>query len=434
MIKTGLIAVFFSSFMITSVLAAPGFGSRKASLAPETMTAPGPATATAPASDPSIVGPQVSVKKPSKPATYAPQTFNPPVLDGEEWLRVPFDKAENEVLELFNRDVPKLEDIAQDLAIYEVRASGRLPQDYRRNLRAKMERVLLNSKRLKLKPCSTCEEARVYRDEKGDVKYESSSSDLSRPAKVASEVGVGHLIYAEISYTPEDLQMRVRMVEASTGQLRWAQDYSTADVVKTRENISDSNSNQLGHGDSLSHVMIGEIAFTTVLSPGVGMFPVVDTGTGSGMAAYPSFDLFIGEKFDRGRKVFGFLIGGAFTMGSSEGEKKGGKPLPWALRLAPRFRYVFNPYNMSTARYSVAVEVGGFISAGLTTAYVGLGPEISMINRFSVSLTPVYIFPSTVTGTQVFNETNNGMFSSSGSKGDGTFGGLGALVKASINW
>lgn len=401
-------------------IAATGFGSRKAPAKTEEAVAPASAS-------------QAPSASTSTTAPVATKSFDPPSSDDSEWLRVPFDKAENEVLELFQRDLPKLEDKAQEVAVFEAKASGRLPQDYRRNFRAKLERTLLTSKQLKIKQCQTCEQARVYRDEKGEVKYESSSSDLSRPAKIASEIGVDHFLYAEMSYTPEDLQMRVRMVDASTGQLRWAKDYSTADVVKTRESLNDADPDELGHRDSLARVLIGEIAFTTVLSPGVGLLPTIDSGAGGGMTAYPSFDLFIGEKFDRGRKVFGFLIGGAFTMGETNGGS-GGKPLPWALRLAPRFKYVFNPYNMTTARYAIAGEVGGFISTGLATAYVGFGPEMVMINRFSVSLTPLYILPGNVTGTQVFNEGANGGFTSAGSSDSGKFGGLGFLMKASINW
>lgn len=362
------------------------------------------------------------------------RSFNPPSSDDVEWLRVPFHQAEDQVLELFQRDLPKLEDKAREVAVFETKVSGSLPSDYRRHFRAKLERTLLTSKQLKIKQCQNCEQARIYRDEKGEVKYESSSSDLSRPAKIASEIGVDHFLYAEINYTPEDLQMRVRMVNASTGELRWAKDYSTADVVKTRENLNDADADELGHRDSLARVLIGEVAFTTVLSPGFGILPTIDKGNGTGVTGYPSVDLFLGEKFDRGRKVFGFLIGGTFTVGEAD-EKSRKEPLPWALRVAPRFKYVFNPYNIVTARYSIAGEIGGFISSGLATAYVGLGPEIAMIKRFSVSLTPIYIFPASIKGTQVFNQSSDGSFASAGTPdSSGRFGGFGVLMKANLNW
>lgn len=408
-------AAILTSFGISSLaLASTGFGSRKTTTSSASPTAASNAAAQ------------------NVPTSWEP----PPLPEDSEWLRVPFEKAENEVLDLLKRDLSKLEDAAQEVSVYEIKTSGRLPQDYRRDLRAKIERTLLHSKRLKIKQCTACEQARVYRDEKGEVKYESSSTDLSRPAKLASEIGVDHFLYAEMSYTPEDLQLRVRLVEPTSGQIRWTKDYSTADVVKTREGMNDADSDELGHRDSLARVLLGEIAFTTVLSPGVGILPTIDNGSGASMTAYPSFDLFIGEKFDRGRKVFGFLLGGTFTIGNTGGmeENNGSKPLPWALRMAPRFRYVFNPYSMTTARFSIAGEVGGLISTGLATAYVGLGPEIAMINRFSVSLTPLYIFPGTVTGTQVFTQSPDGGFSEAGAKASGKFGGAGILFKASINW
>lgn len=348
-------------------------------------------------------------------------------------MRVSFDQAENEVLALFQRDLPKIEELSKELTVYEARTSGKLPTDYRRNLRSKLERVLLTSKNLSVKQCMACEEARVYRDEHGDIKYESYSSDRSRPAKVASELGVPHLLYTEMAYTPEDLQLRVRLVDATTGRLLWTREYSTADVIKTREALRDADSGDISHGDALGNVLIGEVAFTMVLSPGIGVLPTVDNGGGSGMASYPSVDLFMGEKFDRGRKVFGFLLGGAFNMGGS-GSSTGGTPLAWALRVAPRFRYVFNPYNVTTARYSIASELGAFIGTGVTTGYFGIGPEMAMVKRFSMSLTPIYILKGSVAQAANFTQGNDGHFNSSGDTEAGKFGGLGVLMKASINW
>lgn len=420
----------------TGALAAIGFGSRNDSpatpnAAESVAVAPKPA-AVAPAPIADI--PVEAAKDGAKDGPSAPTSTSAlPPLEGAEWLRVSFDQAENELMDLFQRDLPKVEEIAESLAIYEVRATGRLPQDYRRTVRNKLERVLIGSKKLSVKQCPACEESRVYRDEKGEVKYESFNSDTARPSKLASQIGVGHLIYTEVAYTPEDLQLRVRVVDATNGQLRFAKEYSTADVVKTRESFYETEAGEIGHGDALGRVLIGEVAFTTVLSPGLSLLPTIDAGGGSGMSPSPTVDLFLGEKFDRGRKVFGFLVGGTFTMGDTGGETSGA-PLSWSLRIAPRFRYVFNPYTVTNPRWSVAAEAGAFISTGLATAYVGLGPEMAMVKRFSVSVTPIYIIPSTVKASENFVEGSNGSFSNSGSTGGGKLGGPGVLMKASINW
>lgn len=356
----------------------------------------------------------------------------PPKMGDVEWLRISFEKAENEVLALFARDLPKIEKVTTELAIYEVRASGQLPPDYTKGFRSKLERILLTSKVLRLKDCPSCDESRLIREEDGQLRYETHNSDPQRPYRIATQIGVGHLLYAELNYTPEDLQLRVRLVDTTLKQIQWTSEYSTADVVKTRERVvTGETEDTLAHGDSLSRVIIGEIAFTTVVAPGVLYLPSINSGAGSSPLFYPAADLFIGEKYDRGRKRFGFLFGAAINMGKGSST---GKPLPFLIRIAPQFRYTFNPYNVSSARYSVSGELGALFSAGMVTAYVGIGPEITMMERFSVSLTPMYIIPASVAGALVLNQRPDGSFENVPGAEIGKFGGFAMMVKGNINW
>jgi hypothetical protein len=354
----------------------------------------------------------------------------PPQVKDVEWLKIPYDKAENEVLSLLQRDLPKIAESANDLAIYEVRTSGQLPVDYHRTFRSKLERVILTSKNIKVKQCINCEESRLYKTDSGELRYESFSTDPARPAQIASQIGVGHLVYCELAYSPEDLQLRVRVTKPTTGEILWSKDYSTADVVKTRQALNDSDPDELGHRDSFSRVMIGEIAFTTVLSPGVSIVPSIDVGNGSQLISMPAVDIFIGERYDRGRKFFGFQIGAGFNMTGASPQVK---PLPWMMKVGPKIGYVFNPYNTTTARYSITGELGGIISTGLATGYIGIGPEVTMIHRFSVSLTPIYAFKGSVTNSQTLIQQDDNTFTST-EEGGGKWGGLGILAKACIHW
>jgi hypothetical protein len=359
-----------------------------------------------------------------------PKRTDPPIIQGVEWVRVSYDKAENEVLTLFQRDLPKLEEFSSSLAIYEVRTSGQLPSDYHRNFKSKLERVFLTSKRIKLKQCLTCEESRLIKTEDGKVRYEAFSNDLTRPAKIANEIGVDHIVYSDLIYSAEDLQLRVKMVHPSTGQILWSKEYSTADVVKSRENWNDSDPEELSHRDSLSRVMIGEIAFTTVLSTGISYIPTINQGNGTQLLPGPSVDLFIGERYDRGRKLFGFQFGGIATALSGA---ERGTPLPWAVKVGPKAGWIFNPYNVSTGRWGLMTELGGLIGPGMTTGYLSIGPELKMINRFSVSILPMYILPTQAKDSEILVQNNDGSFSSSSSDA-GKFGGFGFISKVSIHW
>lgn len=355
----------------------------------------------------------------------------PPAVEGVEWMKVPFEKAENELLRLLKEDLPKLEEKAMVVSVYQVTASGNLPNEYQKNFKTKMERVLLASRKLKIKPCTGCGESRLIKSESGEIRYESQSTDVDRMSKVGSQLGVDHMFMGEVTYTPEDLQMRVRMIRVPSGELEWSKEYSTADVIKSNESLDEAGRGDLGHQDSLSRVMIGEVALTISLSPGLLLLPTVDSGSGSEYTIAPNVDLFIGEHFDRMRKLFGFQIGGMFNLFPIADHST---PVPWAVRTGPKFGYCFNPYNVTTARFSVTAEFGGLLSTGYVSGYFGAGPEVSMIRRFSVSVIPIYIIPRSVAGSETLIQQSGGGFTSSGKDSVGKLGGLGGVVKVNFNW
>lgn len=373
-----------------------------------------------PSLNPSPIPSQIQSQPPS----------DPPSQPNVEWFRVPFEKAEAELLGLFERDVSRLEEQIDSIAVYSVKANGGLPPQYYRTLRGKLERVLLTSKKLQIKECSSCDEARLVRKQSGELRYESSSTEKTTLREVGNSVGASTLLMASLDYSPEDLKLRVKAVDAATSNLRWSKEYSTADVTKTTENINGAGTGQLGHFDSLSRVLIGEIALTTVLSPGAVLLPTIDNGSGSELISVPSFDLSLGEKFDLGKKSFGFLFGG---MINPKKVPVTGLPLPFVMRGAGVLKYFFNPYNVTTARYSFHVEAGAFFSPGMTTGYVGLGPEVSLIQRFSMSVTPMYILPTSVADAQSIMEMPDGSMKS-GNADLGKFGGFALSMKVNINW
>lgn len=357
-------------------------------------------------------------------------TLRPP--RGQDWITVPFEKAENEVLALFGRDIKRISDITNEIVVFEVRTSGQLPDTYASDFRNKLERLILMTNSVKLKDCTGCDQARLFRNSDGEVRYESNNSDPKRAAKFATDLGVYHFLYAELSYTPEDLKLRIRLVSQRDRTILFTGDYSTEDVIRVRETaIASGDIGGITTGDSLARVVIGEIAFAVVLAPGVLSLPSINAGGGSAQMFYPSVDLLIGERYDRGHKRFGFLFGAAVNMALGPAV---GKPLPFVMRIAPQFRYSFNPYAMRSTRYSVTGELGGMISTGMVTPYIGFGPEFMMEQRFAVNLVPMYIFPSAVSGAQIYTEAAGGGLEPKNAPNLGTFGGFAVLIKGSINW
>jgi hypothetical protein len=350
-------------------------------------------------------------------------------------VHIPFEKAETELLSRFQQDLPRLERIADKVALYQVAATGNLPSDYSMSLRQHLEEILLTSRGLQLIDCANCQVSRLIKDSEGNLKYETFSEEPGRPAKVASEIGVEYLVYADLNYTPSDIQLRVRMIRPASGEVAWTNEYSTANIISDRQRIvgREYGIEQTQADGSVSHIVIGEIAFSFVFSPGVAWLPTIDQGYyGSSRAMYPSLDILIGEKYDNGHKRFGFLFG-AITKAAEDDAYT--KHLPWAIRIAPQFRYTFNPYNTSAARVSLITEVGGLISSQLATAYLLMGPEFQMVKRFSVALLPMFILPTSVKGQGVLVEDPDGTFRTEAPAGSqGRFGGFGVLLKGSMNW
>ncbi len=361
----------------------------------------------------------------------------PPQNKDVEWLKVPYEKVEDELLSILQKDLPKIEHYTTSLLVYEVRINENLPPHYQRNFRQKLERTLLFSNKLQVKQCLNCDEARLTKSGNGQLRFENYSSDTGRAKRISSEAGTDHVIYADLNYTPEDLILNIRLVRASTDHVLWSQQYSMAQVVRDRENLNEQDPYELGHRDSLSHVILGETAFALSTSFGLNSMPGLDIGGGSNRFMMPALDLFIGERFDRGRKLFGFVAGIMFNVGIDEDDLKKkniGKPIGFAAKLGPKFTYIFNPYNISTMRFALATEAGALLGLGFVTPYIGMGPEFQMIRRFSFSLMPIYIFKTSVLSDEILKEINNGEVASEGSDKAGTFGGLGLLFRLSMTW
>jgi hypothetical protein len=147
------------------------------------------------------------------------------------------------------------------------------------------------------------------------------------------------------------------------------------------------------------------------------------------MTFMPAADIVIGETFDHGYKRFGLEVSGAFNAGASPDT---GKPLPFALLIGPQYRYTFNPYNVSQAKYSLFGGAGGFISSGLTSGYISLGLEMTMIRKFSVSLAPMYIFPVSVNGPQILGQSPDGTIQNQPGAKIGNFGGVGIAARVNM--
>lgn len=351
----------------------------------------------------------------------------------EKALHITFDQAENEVLGMFRQDLPRLEGLTSKFSIFEVTATGTLPNNYIASLKSKLERVTLTSNKLRVIDCPQCQVSRLVKDAEGKLRYEVISEEPGRAGRLAKQIGVEDLLYADVNYTSSDLRLRVRLVKADNGELLFSREYSTADLVKRRDNLikKEYGIEDVGQGDSLSRMLIGEIAFTVAFSPGTMLLPTIDDGKGSSRMFYPSIDILIGEKFDGGHKRFGFLFGAAVNAAE---QAEVGKLLPYAIRFAPQYRYTFNPYDTSFARYSILTEMGGLLSAGMVTAYAGFGPEVTIVRRFSLSLMPMYILPANVKGVQIVNATEGKPDATVTTPDQGRFGGFAILLKGTMNW
>jgi hypothetical protein len=430
-----------SMTMTTVVFANQGFGSRNTapSTSPSAPVATPPSTsstapASASASTPASTHSTTSAPTQSEVATNLSE---PPAIQDVDWIKVPFDQAENEVLALLKQDLPKIRKKAQRITIIGVRLRGAIPKGESITAREKIERVFLSDTQFEVKDCKACTEAKLIRGEDGQLRYEALSIEDSRVKEKLLALGTDGVLEAELAYHPEDLKVLIKIVHPETHELLFSKQYSTADIIKTRQNLDESAGldtpyDVLTHRDAFSRVIIGEIAFTPVLSAGMSYYPSVDNGKGSALTSMPSVDLFMGEKFDRGRRVFGFQIGAAMNLGT---KPEAGTPLPFIIHVAPKFKWVINPYNVTTAKWAITGELGGIIATGYSSGYLGIGPEMVMIKRFSVSLTPMYILKREAAPEQTLVEGDNGTVINAGTNGSaGEMGGFAIAAKVNINW
>jgi len=124
----------------------------------------------------------------------------------------------------------------------------------------------------------------------------------------------------------------------------------------------------------------------------------------------------------------------SFDMTEGKGARVG-EPAPFFMQMGPHFKYVFNPYNVTSARWIADFEFGALISQGVTTAYLAAGPEIRMVNRFSIALLPALILNAKAKNpdVKVKDETGREIPIETG-KDEGTIGGLALLIRANITW
>lgn len=351
---------------------------------------------------------------------------------GIEWVEVEYDEAENEMVRLFMNDLGPLEEIGGRVVLYQVRATGQLPAGHHKVLRSKLEQVLLNSKKLTLVDCGTCDQSRLERDDTGKMRFHSRYSSVDEQKKIADELKVDKFIIAELKYRPEEMSLRLRMVRPQDQAVLWQEEYSSQDVVQGRKKFSLEKGAGV-KGENLSRLVIGQIAFGATVNLGVTYLPAIQkpNGVDPGRSGYPTVGIAIGEHFDQMSKYFGLGIEAMVNFGDN---LPGAEVLPWALKLGPQFKYTFNPFEMSNPRWIAGVDFGALISPGITTGYIAVGPELKMINRFSVAFQPMYILSADAKEAQVINQQDDLSFASGESDVKGKFGGLGLMMKVNIYW
>lgn len=358
----------------------------------------------------------------------------PPSVKGVQWVEVGYEDIERDLLDQFANDLPRLAELAPQVAVFSVRAKGGLPQGYYRVLRGRIERTLLASPKIVVKDCARCDAGVIESAADGELLYFPVTEDVDYRRKVARDIGTDHLLFVEQNYHPTELRLNVRLINAQSGAVEWTKEYTS---MRIAEKLNKASEDKPG-GASLAtreRAVIGEIAFRATLMAGFGYFPTIDTGQGSELMAYPSLGVSLGERFDNGYKEFGFGLGLAFDMSEGEGAKIG-KPAPFFLQMGPHFKYVFNPYNVTSARWIATFEFGAIISQGITTAYLGAGPEIRMVNRFSIGLMPALILNAKVKTPEfkVKDETGREIPIDTGADDGSKFGGLALMFRANMNW
>ncbi len=365
----------------------------------------------------------------------AANAAKPPTVEGVDWIEAAYEDVERDLLEQFAKDLPRLEELAPQVTIFSVRANGQVPQDYYRVLRGRIESILLRSAKLVVKDCVRCDAGTIEREANGDVSYYSMADDANFRKTVAKEIGTNQFLLVEENYNQAELRLQVRLIHAENGAVLWTKDYSSiAMAQRLNKAVEDGPVNSSSSYASRERSLIGEIAFRAAFTPGFSYFPTVNTGRGSELMAYPSLGITLGERFDSGYKEFGFGLFLSFDMTEGKGARVG-EPAPFFMQMGPHFKYVFNPYNVTSARWIADFEFGALISQGVTTAYLAAGPEIRMVNRFSIALLPALILNAKAKNpdVKVKDETGREIPIETG-KDEGTIGGLALLIRANITW
>lgn len=357
----------------------------------------------------------------------------PPAVPGVDWIETTYEDVERDLLEQFAKDLPRLEELAPKLTLFSVRANGSVPMDYYRVLQGRIEGILLRSAKIVLKDCARCDAGTIERGAEGDVSYFPMSQDVSFRRTVAKEIGTNHFLLVEQNYNQAEMRLQVRLIDAESGAIQWTKDYSSSAMAQRLNKAIEEV--PLGSSyASRERALIGEIAFKAAFSPGFSYFPTINTGRGSELMAYPSLGITLGERFDSGFKEFGFGLFLAFDMSEGKGARVG-KPAPFFMQMGPHFKYIFNPYNVTSARWIADFEFGALISQGVTTAYLAAGPEVRMINRFSIAVLPAFILNARAKNpdVKVKDDTGRDIPIETG-KDEGTIGGMALLVRANITW
>lgn len=415
--------------------AAVGFGQRKQVASPVSDGAPTSegyapapvATPAAPAPAPAPAAEAEAVAVPAAADLPQPMALEPPASGGASWEKITFAEAETALLNDFRKDAGMLSGRISDLVILDIRATGDgLPPHYRSQLKGELERILVAAESITVKDCAGCMVGRFSRNAQGDWQYQNGVPSTA-PAKAA---GATFALVAEADYTPENFEIRVRVLHTETGNVVWSKGYSTEELARKAEAETHGED---ANGTLLGQRLIGEIAFTVGVTAGVAFMPGISQGgISADMLPYPQVSLLLGEKFDRGSKSFGLKVNAMVMIPTSGG---GIPPSPFYIGAGPLFRFTLNPWERRAPRWSFDLEAGALVSANVATGYGGVGVEMLMMQRFSLTVMPIFIVPGSVGGPVAMVENPaTGAFEQQSGASPGKVGGFGLSVGMTFNW
>ena len=336
------------------------------------------------------------------------------------WVKVGFERTESDLVDLFATKIPEIQRRAKRVLVYQIQLSESIPSLRKRVLREKLEAVISQSN-LSLVDCSTC-----------------SYVDFSKPESLpslAENHKVAHGLQASLSYRRDRMTLSVKLVELVHGIVLGVWNVNTEELYAGEFNGSPTDSLK----NKEARILLGEVAFRTVVSSGFISLPDLkdlSTGGSGKVGLRPYLGILIGERYDGGQREFGFGLGVSFELSESSTSAEEAIPdelkLPVLIHIGPQMRYVFNPQNHSSAKWILQGELGAMFSTNLSTAYIGVGPEVMMINRFSLGILPMYIF-STEVRSQI-PPALGGVNGESSKGATGKFGGMAILLRGNILW